>query len=162
MCYVWFQRSWGTACLIWPHAPAYVHWRQSETAAAWRLTSRALATACPTWLTPPPQVTLPSSPGPHRSSNVNSTCICLAHSPLYHFTCVLPPYLLLSFAWQTVSDMYTGRIFKGTTWNTVVQWSHFLWVGPTFADILHMHKDADVGGVIYTFLAVPLCCTTDR
>lgn len=57
--YVWFQRSWGIACLIWPPEPAYVPWRQSETAAAWRLTSRAPATACPTWLTPPPQVTLP-------------------------------------------------------------------------------------------------------
>lgn len=68
--YVWFQRSWGTACLIWLPAPAYVPWKQSETAAAWRLTSRALATACPTWLTPPPQVTLPSSPGPHHSSNI--------------------------------------------------------------------------------------------
>lgn len=67
--YVWFQRSWGIACLIWPPEPAYVPWRQSETAAAWRLTSRAPATACPTWLTPPPQVTLPPpSLGPHHSS----------------------------------------------------------------------------------------------
>lgn len=68
MC-VWFQRSWGTACLIWPPEPACAPWRQSETAAAWRLTSRAPATACPTWLTPPPQVTLPypllPSPTPH-------------------------------------------------------------------------------------------------
>lgn len=88
---MWFQRSWGTACLIWLPAPAYVPWKQSETAAAWRLTSRALATACPTWLTPPLQVTLPSSPAPHHF------CITLCSVSI-----ILPLDPFLTSAWPQV------------------------------------------------------------